>query len=78
MHRGKRSLRFGICKGDETGSIHPGQRENLFADLLLFMSGEGEEATSPSFATANALIEASSALLEALIPSSLPAGGIVK
>ena len=39
----------------------------LFAGLLLFSSGEDDEATSPSFASANAGIDASSALLEALI-----------
>ena len=39
----------------------------LFANLLLFGSGEGDEATSPSFATKNATIDASNALLEVLI-----------
>ena len=39
----------------------------LFADLLLFETGEGDETTSPSFPAANAGIDASSALLEALI-----------
>ena len=49
------------------GALYPRQTKRLFADLLLFTSGEGDEATSPSFASANAGIDASSALLEALI-----------
>ena len=39
----------------------------LSADLLFFTTGEGDEATSTSFAAENMGIEASSALLEALI-----------
>ena len=39
----------------------------LFADLLFFTVPEGDEATSPSFIFENEGIEASSALLEALI-----------
>ena len=39
----------------------------LFADLLLFESGEGNEATSPSLATKNESIDASSSSLEAPI-----------
>ena len=39
----------------------------LFDDLLLFESGEGEEATSPSLATENESIDASSSSLEAPI-----------
>ena len=39
----------------------------LFADLLLFMSGEDDKTTSSSFATENGEIDACSALLEALI-----------
>ena len=42
------------------------------------MSGEGDEAMSPFFATANAPIEASNASLESLIACLFPAGGIVK
>ena len=49
------------------GALYPRQTKRLFADLLLFTSGEGDEATSPSFAAENAAIDASSALLEALI-----------
>ena len=50
-----------------TGALYPWQTKCLFAGLLLFESGEGDEATSPSFAASNAGIDASSALLEALI-----------
>ena len=50
----------------------------LFADLFLFTSGEGDEATSPSFTTRYAAIEASSTSLEALIASLLPACGPAK
>ena len=39
----------------------------LFADLLLFETGEGDETTSTSFPAANAGIDTSSALLEVLI-----------
>ena len=39
----------------------------LFANLLLFASGEGDEATSPSFTTNHASIQASSASQETLI-----------
>ena len=38
-----------------------------FADLLIFTSGEGDEATSPSFTAENSGIDVSSVLLEALI-----------
>ena len=50
----------------------------LFADLLFFTIGEGDEATPPSFVAENASIEASSASLEALIASLLPACGTAK
>ena len=50
----------------------------MFADLLIFMSGEGGEATSPSFTISYVAIEASSASLEALIASLLPASGTAK
>ena len=55
------------CSGDANGSGLPTANKYLFADLLLFMSGEGDEATPPSFAAENLGIGASSALLEALI-----------
>ena len=44
----------------------------------MFTSGEGDEATSPSFAIRCAAIEASSASLEALIAALLPAVGTAK
>ena len=50
----------------------------MLADLLFITAREGNEATSASFATENAAIEASSALLEALIASLLPACGTAK
>ena len=41
--------------------------KHVFADLLLFESGEGDERTFPPFLAANVGIDAFSALLEALI-----------
>ena len=41
--------------------------KTLFADLWLFTSGEGDEATSPSFEAENKAIDASNSSLEALI-----------
>ena len=66
-HRWKRSFQLGAFSGDANANSFPTANKYLFADLLLFMSGEGDEATSPSFATENSWIDASSALLEALI-----------
>ena len=59
-------------------ALNPWQINYLFVILLLFKSGEGDETTPPSFATANVLIEASSTSLEALIASLLPSGDIAK
>ena len=56
-----------IQRGCKRAALYPRQTKCLFADLLLFESEEGDEATSPSFAASNAGIYASSALLEALI-----------
>ena len=39
----------------------------MFANLLFFIAGEGDEAMSPFVAAENAAIEASSSSLEALI-----------
>ena len=50
----------------------------LFGNLLLFTRGEGDQATSPSFVTRCAPMEASSVSLEALIASLLPSGGTTK
>ena len=52
--------------------------KKLFANLLFFMSGEGDEATSPIFTTRYTAIEASSASLEALIAILLPACATLK
>ena len=49
------------------GALYPRQTKCLFANLLLFESGESDERTSPSFPAANTRIDASNALLEALI-----------
>ena len=47
----KRSLQHSKCTGDANifWSGLPTANKYLFADLLLFESGEGDEATSPSF-----------------------------
>ena len=50
--------------------------KQLFVDLLPFTSGEGDEATSPSFAIRYAAIEGSSSSPEALIASLLPTSGM--
>ena len=63
-HRWKRSLQLGAFIGDEKESTLPTANKCLFANLLLFASGEGDEATSPSFTTSYASIQASSASLE--------------
>ena len=62
-------------KGIAHGSSLPTANKYLFAKLLFFMSGEGEETTSPSFTTCYVAIEGSSALLEVLIASVLSACG---
>ena len=74
----KRSLQHSKYKVIAHGSSLPAANKYLFAELLFFMSGEGEETTSPSFTTRYAAIEASSASLEALIASVLPACGTAK
>ena len=74
----KRSLQQSKCNGDANGSGLSPANNYLFADLFLFMSGEGDEATSPSFTTRYAAIDASKALLEALIANLLPACGLAK
>ena len=63
----KRSLQHNTCNGDANGGSLPTANKYLFADLLLSTIGEVDEATSPYFASANAGIDASSALLEVLI-----------
>ena len=66
MQRGRDGEDFTHCK------------QHLFADISLFTSGQDDEATAPSFSICYARIEASIALLEALIASLLPAGGTAK
>ena len=60
-------MQVGICKGNANGSTLPTANKTLFTDLLLFTSGEGDEATSPSFEAENEAINASNESLEALI-----------
>ena len=48
----------------------------LFADLLLFENGEGDEATLPSFVAENKLIDASSPSLKAPIATCHMPGGM--
>ena len=74
----KCSLQQSKYSGDANGSGLPTANNYLFADLFLFTRGEVDEATSPSFATRCVAIETSSASLEALIASLLPAFGPVK
>ena len=66
-HRWKRPLQLITCREDTNGSSFTTANKHLFANLLLFESGEGDEATSPSFAAKNASIDASSSSLEAPI-----------
>ena len=66
-HRWKRSFELSTFSGDEKASILPMADKCLFANLLLFASREGDEATSPSFTTSYASIQASSPSLEMLI-----------
>ena len=63
----KRSLQNSKCTGDANKRGLPTANKYLFADILLFETGEGDKTTSPSFLAANVGIDASSALLEALI-----------
>ena len=76
--RWKPPLQLLTCGVDANGGIFTIANKYLSADLLFFTPGEGDEATSPSFAAENAAIEASSASLEVLITSLFPACGTVK
>ena len=60
------------------GSTLPTANKYMFAYILLFTSGQRYEATSPYFVAENGAIGASSASLEVLIASLVPAGGIAK
>ena len=48
------------------GALYPRQTKCLFADLLVFTSGEDDEVTSSSCAAENEAIDATSSSLEAL------------
>ena len=74
----KRSLQHSKCRGIAHRSSLPTANKYLFAEFLFFTSGEGDETMAPSFTTRYAAIEASSALLEALIASLLPTCGAMK
>ena len=74
----KRPLQLITCLVDASGGVFSTANKCLSADLLFFIAGEGDEATSPSFVAENAAIEASSTLLEALIAILLPACGTPK
>ena len=65
--RWKPPFQLNKCGGDANRSSFTTANKYLFADLLVFMSGEGDEATSPSFTAESSGIDVSSALLEALI-----------
>ena len=65
--RWKRPLQLFTCGGAANGNNFPTANKCLFADFLFCTAGEGDEATSPSFAAEKQGIEASSTLLEALI-----------
>ena len=71
----KRSLQQSKCTGIAHGSNLPTANKYLFADILLFERGEGEEATSPFIATENKSIDAFSPSLEAPITTILRAEG---
>ena len=66
-HRWKRSFQLSTLSGDAKASTLPTANKCLFANLLLFANEEGDEATSPSFTTSYASIQASSPSLETLI-----------
>ena len=65
--RWKSPFQLNKCGRDANRSSFTMANKYLFADLLLFTSGKGDEATSPSFTAENSGIDVSSALLEALI-----------
>lgn len=74
----KALMQLDMCKGDEMGNTLPMTNKYLFASRLLSMSGEGDEAPSPSFTTCYVAIEGSSVSLEVLIASLLHASGTTK
>ena len=66
-HRWKRSFQLGTFSGDGKASTLPTPNKYIFANLLLFATGEGDEATSPSFTISSVSIQVSSPSLETLI-----------
>ena len=78
VHCWKRSFQLGAFSGDANANSLPTVNNYLFADLFLFTSREGDETISSSFTIRYAAIEASSALLEALIASLLSTCGPAK
>ena len=68
-------LQLITCGGNVNRGVFTKANKYSFADLLLFESGEGDEATSPSFATENESIHASSSSLEAPIATYYMWGG---
>ena len=65
-------------QGVWNGSTLQTANHHLFASLFFCMSGEGDRESSPPFSSTNAVMSASSALLEALIASLLPTVGTTK
>ena len=65
--RRKYPFQLNKCGGDANRTSFTTANKYLFDDLLLFTSGEGDEPMLPSFTANNSGIDASSALLEALI-----------
>ena len=66
-HRWKCSFQLGAFSGDANASTLPTANKCLFANILVSASGEGDEATSPSFTTSYASTQASSPSLETVI-----------
>ena len=73
--RWKRLLQLITWRGDANGDSFTTANQYPFADFLLFMNREGDEAMSPSFRAKNMGIDASSALLEVLIATHRMQGG---
>ena len=62
--RWKRPLQLFTCGGAANGSVFTAANKYLFADLLFFTAGEGDEPTSPFVPAENVAIDASSSSLE--------------
>ena len=72
----KHSLRHSKYRGIAHGSNLPMAKKYLFANLLLFESGEWDKTTLPSIATQNAMIDSSKSLLEEPIATFYMRGGV--